>query len=368
LHGPEAFAACPYPAPHEAYTLDIPILHALGALPWTGAWLNLSWWLFLAFFLGFAIKVPMFPFHTWLPDAHVEAPTAGSVILAGVLLKMGTYGFLRFSLPMFPDATRHFMPWLLSLCVIGIIYGAMVAMVQKDWKKLVAYSSVSHLGMCMIGLFALNWIGINGSVLQMINHGLSTGALFLIVGLVYERRHTRMISDFGGLSKAIPVFAALFMIITLSSIGLPGLNGFIGEFAVLLGIFQVPQDGFSFFGWSAKWWTVLAATGIVLGAAYMLWLYQRTMFGKLDKPENQKLVDLDFREVMTLVPIVVCCVWIGLYPKPFFNILDRPVERLVRQVSADQRVRLDAAAELSPRLIVSSGLDAVRGSSEEGAE
>jgi NADH-quinone oxidoreductase subunit M len=345
LHGADAFAACPYPGPHEAYTFDIRVFHALGSLPYTGAWMSLSYWVFLAFFLGFAIKVPMFPFHTWLPDAHVEAPTAGSVILAGVLLKMGTYGFLRFSLPIMPDATRTFMPWLLALCVIGIIYGAMVAMVQKDWKKLVAYSSVSHLGMCMIGLFALNFTGINGSVLGMINHGLATGALFLIVGLVYERRHTRMISDFGGLSKAIPIFAVFFMIATLSSIGLPGLNGFIHEFTILAGLFKVEGPWYTFLGASAKWWTVLAATGIVLGAAYMLWLYQRTMFGPLDKPENQKLQDLNFREVLTLAPIFVCCFWIGLYPKPFFEILDRPVERLVRQVSPDQATRAQAARE-----------------------
>jgi len=353
LHGPAG--TCPFPGPHDAYTFDVTVFHALGALPWTGTWLTISTWVFVAFFIGFAIKVPMFPFHTWLPDAHVEAPTAGSVILAGVLLKMGTYGFLRFSLPIMPDATRRFMPWLLTLCVIGIIYGAMVAMVQKDWKKLVAYSSVSHLGLCMIGLFALNWMGISGSVLQMINHGLSTGALFLIVGIIYERRHTRMISDFGGLSKAIPVFAVFFMIVTLSSIGLPGLNGFIGEFTVLAGLFRVTEPVFSFFGWSAKWWTVLAATGIILGAAYMLWLYQRTMFGKLDKPENQALKDLNFREVMTLVPIVVCCFWIGLYPKPFFEILDRPVDRLVRQVSADLVVRAEAARELLPGTVAAAG-------------
>src|SRR5262245_34060028 len=247
------------------YTFDIETLHRMGA--WTSPeWLSLQMWVFLAFFIGFAIKVPMFPFHTWLPDAHVEAPTAGSVILAAVLLKMGTYGFLRFSLPMMPDATLRYMPWLLSLCIIGIIYGAMVAMVQKDWKKLVAYSSVSHLGFCMIGLFALTYQGINGSVLQMINHGLSTGALFLIVGLIYERRHTRMISEFGGLSKVIPVFAVFFMIVTLSSIGLPALNGFIGEFTILAGLFRVSGSAFSFFGASPLWWTVLAATGIVLGA------------------------------------------------------------------------------------------------------
>jgi NADH-quinone oxidoreductase subunit M len=264
----------------------------------------------------------MFPFHTWLPDAHVEAPTAGSVILAGVLLKMGTYGFVRFSLPILPDATLHFLPYALGLCVIGIIYGAMVALVQKDWKKLVAYSSVSHLGFCMLGVFALNYQGIAGGVLQMINHGVSTGALFLIVGLVYERRHTRLISDFGGLSRVMPVFAAFFMIMTLSSIGMPVLNGFVGEFTILMGAWRLVD----------KYWAVLAATGIVLGAAYMLWLYQRTMFGKLDNPENERLKDLNFREVMTLLPLTVLAFWIGIYPMPFFRMLEEPVQRIVQQV------------------------------------
>ncbi len=302
-----------------AYTFDVRIFHQLGSLP---DWFNLQVWIFVSFFVGFAIKVPFFPFHTWLPDAHVEAPTAGSVILAGVLLKMGTYGFVRFSMPIMPQATKLFLPYLLIICIIGVIYGAMVAMVQKDWKKLVAYSSVSHLGFSMVGVFALNWYGISGGVLQMINHGLSTGALFLIVGLVYERRHTRMISDYGGLSKVIPVFATYFMIIMLSSIGLPTLNGFIGEFSVLLGAIQLEQ----------KIWAILTATGIILGAAYMLWLYQRTMFGKLDNPENEKLKDLNFREVMTLLPIVILCFWIGLYPKPYFDILRKPVAKLVQQI------------------------------------
>jgi NADH-quinone oxidoreductase subunit M len=313
------------------YTFDVEALHRMGAWS-TPEWIALQMLVFVAFFVGFAIKVPMFPFHTWLPDAHVEAPTAGSVILAAVLLKMGTYGFLRFSLPMMPYATLRYMPWLLSLSVIGIIYGAMVAMVQKDWKKLVAYSSVSHLGFCMVGIFSLNWQGLNGGILQMINHGLSTGGLFLIVGLIYERRHTRTISDFGGLSKVMPKFAVYFAIIMLSSIGLPLLNGFMGEFPILSGIFQVRDPHFNFFGYSPKWWSVLTATGIVLGAAYMLWLYQRTMFGKLDKPENQSLTDLTFREVATLVPLVVLCFWIGIYPKPVFDVMERPVDKLVRQI------------------------------------
>lgn len=301
------------------YSFDVRVLHQLGSLT---DWFTLQAWVFVAFFVGFAIKVPLFPFHTWLPDAHVEAPTAGSVILAGVLLKMGTYGFVRFSLPIMPEASRFFMPYLMVICLIGVIYGAMVAMVQKDWKKLVAYSSVSHLGFAMVGVFALTWHGISGGVIQMINHGLSTGALFLIVGLIYERRHTRMLSDFGGLSKVMPVFATCFAIVMLSSIGLPGLNGFIGEFTILLGAFQLAQ----------KHWAILAATGIILGAAYMLWLYQRTMFGKLDKPENEKLIDLNFREVMTLLPIILVCFWIGIYPRPFFNVLEKPVDKLVQQV------------------------------------
>jgi NADH-quinone oxidoreductase subunit M len=321
------------------YTFDVVRLMDMGRET-APAWLELSKWIFLAFFVGFAIKVPMFPFHTWLPDAHVEAPTAGSVILAGVLLKMGTYGFVRFSLPILPYATRHYLPYMLVLCVIGIIYGAMVAMVQKDWKKLVAYSSVSHLGFCMLGVFALNEMGLNGGILQMINHGISTGALFLIVGLIYERRHTRMISDFGGLSKQLPIYATLFMIMMLSSIGLPGLNGFIGEFTILVGAWQIPT-GFSLaipftakaLVFAPKFWVICAVFGIVLGAGYMLWLYQRTMFGKLDKPENQNLKDLNFRESMTLIPLVVLAFWIGLYPKPFFDILQPSVHRLVQQVS-----------------------------------
>ncbi|RJP64891.1 MAG: NADH-quinone oxidoreductase subunit M [Candidatus Abyssobacteria bacterium SURF_17] len=306
------------------YNLDIP--------------LDIAKWLFLAFFVGFAIKVPMFPFHTWLPDAHVEAPTAGSVILAGVLLKMGTYGFVRFSLPLFPEATRWFLPYGIALAVIGIVYGALTAMMQPDMKKLVAYSSVSHLGFVMLGVFALNQQGVQGGILQMINHGLSTGALFLVVGLVYERRHTRMIADFGGLSKQMPVYAILFMIVTLSSIGLPGLNGFIGEFTILIGAFKAlwmkPVVALRFLpaDWAAGMSTLmvlLAASGIVLGAAYMLWLYQRVMFGKLENPKNMDLKDLNLREVMTLIPIVFFCFWIGLYPKPFLKLMDAAVANTV---------------------------------------
>jgi NADH-quinone oxidoreductase subunit M len=279
-------------------------------------------WVFLAFFLGFAIKVPMFPFHTWLPDAHTDAPTAGSVILAAVLLKMGTYGFIRFSLPILPQASREFVPMMIWLSVIGIIYGALVAMAQRDWKRLVAYSSVSHMAMVMLGMFALTPVGITGSIVQQINHGISTGALFLIVGIVYERRHTREIAEYGGLSKVMPVYAAVFLIMTMSSIGLPMLNGFIGELLILQGVFVVE-----------KWWAAVAASGIVLGAAYMLWLYQRTMFGKIDNPKNESLSDLSLREFATFAPLLVLAFWIGLYPAPFLDRLRTSVDRVVARIN-----------------------------------
>lgn len=279
--------------------------------------------LFLGFFIAFAIKVPLFPFHTWLPDAHVEAPTVGSVILAGVLLKMGTYGILRFCIPLFPEGTVAFTPLISTLAVIGIIYGALVAMVQPDLKKLVAYSSVSHLGFVVLGLFALNSQGVQGGIIQMVNHGLSTGALFLLVGMIYERRHTRMIADFGGLAKCMPIFATIFLIVTLSSIGLPGLNGFVGEFMILLGSFI--SGAFS------KVYAVLAATGVILAAVYMLWMFQRVMFGKLDKPENQSLKDLNLREVIVLLPILLFIVWIGVYPKPFLSRIEKSVNHVLKQ-------------------------------------
>lgn len=279
--------------------------------------------LFLGFFIAFAIKVPLFPFHTWLPDAHVEAPTVGSVILAGVLLKMGTYGILRFCIPLFPEGTVAFTPLISTLAVIGIIYGALVAMVQPDLKKLVAYSSVSHLGFVILGLFALNSQGVQGGIIQMVNHGLSTGALFLLVGMIYERRHTRMIADFGGLAKCMPIFATIFLIVTLSSIGLPGLNGFVGEFMILLGSFI--SGAFS------KVYAILAATGVILAAVYMLWMFQRVMFGKLDKPENQSLKDLNLREVIVLLPILLFIVWIGVYPKPFLSRIEKSVNHVLKQ-------------------------------------
>ena len=275
----------------------------------------------LSFALSFAIKVPMFPFHTWLPDAHTDAPTAGSVILAGVLLKMGTYGFLRFNLPMFPEASQHFVPLVFVLSIVAIIYGAMVCMVQPDMKRLIAYSSVSHMGFVMLGMFAFNAQGVQGSLLQMINHGLSTGGLFLIVGLIYDRRHTRQIAELGGLSKQMPIYATLFAIIMFSSMGLPGLNGFIGEFLILVGAFRV--------GW---WWGAFAVTGIVLGAAYMLWLYQRTMFGEITKEENKTLSDLNAREIATLIPIIALCFWIGLYPSPFLRAMEVSVANVIQAV------------------------------------
>jgi NADH-quinone oxidoreductase subunit M len=284
-------------------------------------------WLFLAFGAAFAIKMPMWPVHTWLPDAHVEAPTAGSVILAGVLLKMGTYGFLRFNLPLFPEAAVRLAPWMALLAVIGILYGAAVSYAQKDVKKLVAYSSVSHLGFVMLGLFALNPLGIQGGILQMINHGLSTGALFLIVGMIYERRHTRDVDAFGGLWKVMPVYAALTLIVTLSSMGLPGLNGFIGEFTILLGAFGSQAIG-------SPWFAGLAALGVILAAIYMLYMFQKMFLGPLDKDENQKLKDLNAREIVTLVPLLVFIFWIGLYPKPFFDLMAPAVDHLSAALQA----------------------------------
>src|SRR5436189_197070 len=277
------------------------------------------------FLFGFAIKVPMFPFHTWLPDAHVEAPTAGSIILAAVLLKMGTYGFVRFALPILPDATKQLLVPIVVLSIIGIIYGALVSLVQKDMKKLVAYSSVSHLGFVMLGMFALNPIGLRGSVLQMINHGISTGALFLLVGFIYERRHTRMIADYGGLAKQMPMYAALFLIAALSSMGLPALNGFIGEFMILLG--AANSTAFGTISYAA-----FAATGIVLGAAYLLWLYQRVFWGPLDNPANQNVPDVNKRELGLMLALIVMMVWIGVYPTPFLDVVEKPVDYIVRKV------------------------------------
>ncbi|HJO25253.1 MAG: NADH-quinone oxidoreductase subunit M [bacterium] len=284
-------------------------------------WKNQNW-LFAAFALAFAIKVPMVPFHTWLPDAHVEAPTAGSVVLAGVLLKMGTYGFLRFALPLFPDAAVAFTPAILALALVGILYGSLVAMVQADVKKLVAYSSVAHLGFVMLGMFSLNTIGLNGSVLQMVNHGLSTGALFLLVGMLYSRRHTRLIDEFGGVAKPMPVFAAFFGIATMSSIGLPALNGFVGEFLILLGTYL-----------AFPLVAVIATSGVVLAAAYMLWMFRRVMFGPLENPENLGLLDLDWREKLVMVVMTIPIVWIGLFPEPFLRRIEPSVVELQRVIA-----------------------------------
>jgi len=320
-----------YFAYHSAtgeYSFDVTKYHQFGFDQ------GLQWWVFLAFFLGFAIKVPMFPFHTWLPDAHTDAPTAGSVILAAVLLKMGTYGFLRFSLPILPEASRQFVPMVVLLCIIGIVYGALVALAQRDWKRLVAYSSVSHMAMVMLGMFALNPVGITGSIVQQLNHGISTGALFLIVGIVYERRHTREISEYGGLSKVMPVYAAVFLIMTMSSIGLPALNGFIGEFLILQGVFV-----------ASKLWAAFAASGVVLGAAYMLYLYQRTMFGKIENPKNERLMDLTHREFATFAPLLILAVWIGLYPTPFLRRLETSVAHIMSRVNKDYAQAYAMAAD-----------------------
>jgi NADH-quinone oxidoreductase subunit M len=302
---------------------------------------TLQFWIFLGFFFGFAIKVPMFPFHTWLPDAHVEAPTAGSIILAAVLLKMGTYGFVRFALPILPDATKELLVPIAVLSVIGIIYGALVSLVQKDMKKLVAYSSVSHLGFVMLGMFALNPMGVRGSVIQMINHGISTGALFLLVGMIYERRHTRMIAEYGGLAKQMPMYAALFLIAALSSMGLPALNGFIGEFMILLGVASSTAYG-------TIAYAVFAAVGIVLGAAYLLWLYQRVFWGPLDNPENMKVSDVNGREIGMMAALIVLMIWLGVYPKPFLDVLEQPVDYVVRKVDPGYFEKQQLAQPSSP--------------------
>ncbi len=290
---------------------------------------------FAAFALAFAIKVPMFPLHTWLPDAHVEAPTAGSVILAGILLKMGTYGFFRFAMPLFPQGSAFFTPLIVTLSIIGIIYGALVAMVQPDIKKLVAYSSVSHLGYCMLGLYVLTRQGVEGSVLQMINHGISTGALFLLVGIVYERRHTRLIKEYGGIARIVPVYSTIFLIVTLSSIGFPTTNGFIGEFLILLGAFKV-----------SKLAAVLAATGVILGAVYMLWMVQRVFYGQVTNPKNLSLKDMSLREVVYMLPLIILIFWIGLFPNFFLDRMHASVDKFISQVKVERK-GLDSHHEMA---------------------
>ncbi len=284
-----------------------------------------EFWLFLAFFLAFAIKVPLFPFHTWLPDAHVEAPTAGSVLLAGVLLKMGTYGLVRFSLPLFPHVSSLFAPLISALAIIGIIYGALVAMVQPDLKKLVAYSSVSHLGFVVLGIFSFNAQGLEGAIFQMVTHGVTTGALFLLVGVIYDRRHTRLIEEFGGLANRMPIYAAFFLITTLASIGLPGLNGFVGEFLVLLGTFGVNKTRAAF-----------AATGVILSAVYMLWMYQRVVWGEIRNERNKELPDLVGRELVMLIPLLILMVWMGVYSNHFLRPMDASVMKLMNQMQNRQ--------------------------------
>jgi NADH-quinone oxidoreductase subunit M len=288
---------------------------------------NLQVWAFAAFFLAFAIKVPMFPLHTWLPDAHVEAPTGGSVILAGVLLKLGTYGFLRYAVGLFPQVAAEAWIYIVTAAVIGIVYGALVSLVQPDLKKLVAYSSVSHLGFVMLGMFAFNTQGVTGSIYQMLNHGLSTGALFLIVGVIYYRRHTRMIADFGGLWKQLPMFSVVFLVVMLSSVGLPGLNGFVGEFLILLGAFK-----------SSPIAAACGTLGVILGAVYMLWMFQRVMFGELKNPANQKLQDLSAREIVLMLPLLLFVFWIGIYPNIFFEKMSPALEQLIQQVQGKQHV------------------------------
>jgi NADH-quinone oxidoreductase subunit M len=304
------------------HTFSLPDLIAGDNIP-----TNIQLWLFLAFAAAFAIKVPMWPLHSWLPDAHVEAPTAGSVILAGVLLKMGSYGFLRFNLSLFPQAAIELAPWLAGIAVVGIIYGAIVSFAQTDVKKLVAFSSVSHMGFVMLGLFALNGQGLQGGLLQMVNHGLSTGALFLIVGMIYERRHTREMSQFGGLWKIMPIYAAFALVVCLSSMALPGLNGFVGEFTILLGSFGSQVLSTNLFA-------AIAALGVILAAVYILTMYQKMFLGPVTQEENKGLKDIRAREIITLIPIIVLIFWIGLYPKPFFDLMGPSVAKLAQGLQA----------------------------------
>ena len=318
----------------QAGTTDIP---ALMNEVWAPA---VQTWLWLALFASFAVKLPMWPFHTWLPDAHVEAPTAGSVILAGILLKMGGYGFLRFSLPMFPDASEFFMPFVFSLSVVAVIYTSLVALMQKDMKKLIAYSSVAHMGIVTIGLFTFNGQGIEGGIFQMLSHGVVSAALFLIVGVIYDRMHSREISDYGGLVHRMPIYAFVFMVIMLASIGLPATSGFVGEFLIFVGAFQVNT-----------WVAMLGLTGVILGAAYMLWLYRRVIFGELKKENLKTITDLNLREIGFFTPLVVLALFMGIYPKPFLDVLHVSVENLVQQTQAARMGGAEVVADLVPEAI-----------------
>jgi NADH-quinone oxidoreductase subunit M len=299
--------------------------------------MHTQFWFFLAFALAFAIKVPLFPFHTWLPDAHVEAPTAGSVILAGVMLKMGTYGLVRFAFPLFPEAAQFFAPWLALLAVIGIVYGALVAMVQPDMKKLVAYSSVSHLGFVVLGIAAMNTQGVSGAVYQMLSHGVSTGGLFLIVGMLSDRRHTRQIAEYGGLKKVTPRLVAAFLLVTLASIGLPGLSGFVGEFLILLGAFR----------WDPRF-AAFAATGVILSATYMLWMFQRVNYGPVTNEKNASLADLQSREWLVIVPIIAVAILMGVVPNLFLRPIEPSVERILNQYHHGAPSRIQATARPEP--------------------
>ncbi len=290
-------------------------------------------YMFLAFAFSFAIKVPLFPLHTWLPDAHVQAPTAGSIILAAVLLKMGTYGLLRFCLPLFPQAAITFAPYISVLAIIGIIYGALVAMVQTDMKKLVAYSSVAHLGFVVLGIFAMNQISIQGAIIQMVNHGLSTGALFFLVGVIYERTHTREISYYGGIAKIVPVYATALLIASLSSVALPGLNGFVGEFLILLGSFKSTVL-------NSWWYTVFAASGVIFAAIYLLWMYQRVVFGEIKNEKLRSLTDMTKRELLVFVSLLIFIVWIGIYPSTFLKVSERSTQKTIERVFTPQKVSL----------------------------
>ena len=306
------------------FTTDIPELYKIGnTIPH-----QIQMWMFGAFFLSFAIKVPLFPLHTWLPDAHVEAPTAGSILLAGVLLKMGTYGLIRFCLPLFPQSAVLYAPYISVLAIIGIIYGALVAMVQTDMKKLVAYTSVSHMGFIVLGIFAMNVESMQGAVIQMINHGLSTGALFFLVGILYERTHRRDIAYYGGIAKLVPLYSTVLMIVMLSSIGVPGLNGFVGEFLILLGAFKSSVLNSWLF-------TIFAATGVIFSAVYLLWMYQRVVFGKITNGELQyKLTDMNTREIIVAIPFIIFIIWIGIYPDTFLRLTDASTKLILNQVGA----------------------------------